>query len=118
MNTREIGGAYEMIAAEYLKQKGYKIINLNYRVRKAELDIVAKDGSVLVFVEVKYRRSGNAGDSLHAVTVAKQKRICSAALFYMNQFKINAYTTEIRFDVVGIDGDKITHVENAFPYVK
>ena len=110
MNKRTTGSKYEEIAASYLINKGYTIEARNYRDRFGEIDIVARYSGQLIFVEVKYRRSGNAGDSLHAVTVAKQKRICSAALFYMNQFKINAYTTEIRFDVVGIDG--ITLVEN------
>lgn len=118
MNTREVGGAYEHMAAEYLKKKGYSILTLNYRVRKAELDIVARDNRTLVFVEVKYRRSGKAGDSLQAITLAKQKRICQAALFYMNQYRIDIYSSEIRFDVIGIDGDKITHIENAFPFIK
>ena len=118
MNKRDLGGEKELLAAKYLEEKGYTILQMNYKVRQAEIDIVAFDEvrNALVFVEVKYRATSKAGSSLDAVTPSKQRKICQAALFYMNQKRINPETMNIRFDVVGIDGDKITHIENAFLY--
>ena len=118
INKRSLGGEKEITAAKYLTEKGYKVLQMNYKVRQAEIDIVATDSSrrTLIFVEVKYRASDKAGNSLEAVTPAKQRKISQAALFYMNQMKINPETINIRFDVVGIDGDRITHIENAFMF--
>lgn len=117
-NKRQLGNEKEEIAARYLEEKGLRILARNYKVRQAELDIVAMDDEsrTLIFVEVKYRATGGAGTSLEAVNSVKQRKICQAALFYMNRFRINPETVNIRFDVVGIDGEKITHVENAFMF--
>jgi putative endonuclease len=116
MNKREVGSNEEELAAKYLAGKGYFIIQKNYRVRQGEIDIVARDGETIVFVEVKYRKNGSAGHPLEAVNVSKQRQICKTALFYLNQNKINPEVTPIRFDVVGILGTEITHIENAFYY--
>lgn len=118
INKRNVGSEKEKIASKYLQNKGYKILCMNYSVRQAEIDIVATDSSeeTLIFVEVKYRATGRSGHSLDAVTPAKQKKISRASLFYMNQMNINPETIHIRFDVVGIDGDRITHIENAFMF--
>ena len=70
-----------------------------------------------MFVEVKYRADGRSGDALEAVTVAKIRQISKMALFYLNQKKISTDNTPIRFDVIGINGDSITHIENAFDFV-
>jgi putative endonuclease len=117
MNTRKVGSNEEEIAAEYLAGKGYFIIQKNYRVRQGEIDIVARDGGTIVFVEVKYRKDGSAGHPLEAVTVSKQRQICRTALFYLSQNKINPEVTPVRFDVVGILGTEITHIENAFSFI-
>ena len=116
MNKRNLGTFYEDIAAGYINNHGGKVIKRNFRTRQGEIDIIARDGDYLCFVEVKYRATSKAGSSLDAVTPSKQRKICQAALFYMNQKRINPETMNIRFDVVGIDGDKITHIENAFLY--
>lgn len=117
INNRSTGIKYEHFAAEYLKAKGYDILEMNYRIRQAELDIVAKDDRCYVFVEVKYRADGKLGHPLSAVGVAKQKKICKAALFYLNSKKISIYDTAVRFDVIGILGDDVMHIKNAFDYV-
>ena len=118
MNTREVGTKYEGIAAEYLEKKGYVILERNFRGRAAEADIVAKDGDTYVFVEVKYRASTVSGNPLEAVTFAKQKKVSAAALYYMGIHKLVPDATSIRFDVIGITGEEITHIENAFYYVR
>ena len=112
-NKRQVGTEKENLAAEYLKKKGYFIIEKNYRVRQGEIDLIARD----VFVEVKYRANGRSGDALEAVTGAKIRQISKTALFYLNQKKISINNTPIRFDVIGINGDAVTHIENAFDFV-
>lgn len=115
-NSRNTGTKYELVAAEYLKAEGYDVLEMNYRIRQAELDIIAKDGGCYVFVEVKYRVDDRLGHPLSAVGAAKQKKICKAALFYMNSKKISIYDTAVRFDVIGILGDDVMHIKNAFDY--
>lgn len=116
-NKRQVGTEKENLAAEYLKKKGYFIIEKNYRVRQGEIDLIARDGMCIVFVEVKYRADDRSGDALEAVTGAKIRQISKMALFYLNQKKISIDNTPIRFDVIGINGDTITHIENAFDFV-
>ena len=117
-NNRKLGNEKELKAAAYLSDKGYNILEMNFSVRQAEIDIVASDADgTLVFVEVKYRSTNKSGSSLEAVTFSKQKKICRAALSYLSIRNINPETTSIRFDVIGIDGDTITHIENAFQFV-
>ena len=65
-NKRQVGTEKENLAAEYLKKKGYFIIEKNYRVRQGEIDLIARDSTCIVFVEVKYRANGRSGDALEA----------------------------------------------------
>lgn len=117
MNKREFGSEKEKLVAEYLKNKKYKILEMNYRVRQGEIDIIALEDKTYVFVEVKYRRDEKTGNPLEAVGVAKQKQISKVALYYMNHKKIDLNNTSIRFDVVGVIGSNITHIENAFDFI-
>lgn len=116
-NKRQTGKEYEEIAIKYLREKGYFIIEKNFQVKQAEIDIIARDGDTIVFVEVKYRAGSGSGNPLEAVTLSKQRKISKAALFYMNYNKISPDNTSIRFDVIGILGDELTHLENAFDFV-
>lgn len=115
-NKREIGTKKEQFAADYLKKCGYFIIETNYRVRQGEIDIVARDGEYIVFVEVKYRTDEKSGNALESITKAKMRQISKTALFYMNQKKLSTDHTKIRFDVVGITGDTVTLIKNAFDF--
>lgn len=115
-NKRKIGTQKEETAAQYLQKKGYFIIQKNYRVRQGEIDIIARDGSYIVFVEVKYRADETSGNALEAVTPSKMRQISKTALYYLNQEKISPDNTPLRFDVIGITGDTITHIENAFEF--
>ncbi len=104
-NKRNIGSYYEKIACEELKKQGYNILETNYYTRIGEIDIVAKDGDYLVFIEVKYRRSHVSGLPEEAVDARKRHRIYEAARYYMLSNRI--YTdTPMRFDVVAIEGDE------------
>ena len=80
MNRRETGSRYEKQAAVFLEQKGYEILEMNFRCRRGEIDLVARDGEYLVFVEVKYRADLRCGRPAEAVTPAKIQRIRTAAL--------------------------------------
>jgi putative endonuclease len=115
----EFGRSAESMAAAYLKRRGFKILEKNYRTRFAEIDLIARDGDTLVFVEVKARRSSSFGVPKDAVNFRKQQKISMAALAYLRQKQeINA---RIRFDVVAVcvrkDQVQIEIVKNAFEFV-
>ncbi|CDC50014.1 uPF0102 protein HMPREF0991_01614 [Clostridium sp. CAG:58] len=73
-NKRMEGSRYEQLAARYLEQKGMDVLELNYRCRTGEIDIIARDGGYLVFVEVKYRKTKRAGYALEAIDSRKAGR--------------------------------------------
>ncbi len=112
MNNKEKGNEGEQRAAFYLKTHLYKIIQMNYRCRLGEIDIIAKKGSCLVFVEVKYRKNANMGQPYEAVNYQKQQRIKKVAAWYL--MEKNLGDVECRFDVISILDSKITHFKNAF----
>lgn len=112
-NKRTLGSEYEQRAAEYLTQRGLKILERNYRCRQGEIDLIARDGSYLVFVEVKYRSDDSKGDPAEAVGSRKQQHIREAARFYLYQ-KRYGEDTPCRFDVIGILGDHIHWIRDAF----
>ena len=114
VNKRKVGKKYEIAAADFLRDKGYVILEMNYQTRYAEIDIVCQDATSLVFVEVKYRKDDSYGNPLEAVNYMKQQRIRLASLFYMKSKGYNPEKTNIRYDAIGIMGDKITHIKNAF----
>ncbi len=115
--TQETGKKGEAVASVFLAQKGYKILEKNYRIRGGEIDIIAKDHDVLVFIEVKTRRNKKFGDPSEAVTAFKQKQMSKAAMIYV-QGK-NLSNIPCRFDVIGLEvkGDRavVSHYINAFP---
>ena len=118
-NKRAKGADYEEMAAEYLRNQGYEIIQKNYRNKQGEIDLIVKQHmefgySSLVYVEVKYRSNMAYGDPLEAVDFRKQKRISRAASYHYARFGA-PYGMGCRFDVIAIYGSgKIIHVENAF----
>ena len=79
-----MGTAYEKLAGAYLEQQGYEILEYNYRCRMGEIDIVARQGGYLVFVEVKYRADNTAGNPLEAVTAAKQRTISKMVMEHLH----------------------------------
>ena len=97
-----------------MEKAGYKVLEYNVYSRVGEIDIVAMDGMYLVFVEVKYRKDNKCGDPLEAITQSKRRTISNCALSYLKKHRL--WDVPIRFDVVGILGDEITLVKNAFEY--
>jgi len=112
-NKRQMGTSYEIKAEEYLLQKGYKILERNFRNRGGEIDIIAKDKDYFCFIEVKYRTTNEFGSPLEAVDFRKQNQIRKVALYYLMKNKLSEWTP-CRFDVIAFEGEKLTHVENAF----
>lgn len=113
-STRQVGKQYEDMAAEYLKQQGYDILERNFQCRQGEIDIVAKDKNYLCFIEVKYRKNARRGYGYEAVTGYKQRKISRAALYYMA--KRRQFDVPVRFDVVSIDAGHIRLIKHAFEY--
>jgi len=106
----------EDIACSYLKSRGYRIVERNYKCPLGEIDIVARDGDAIVFVEVKSRKSEEFGDPQLAVGQKKQKKVSRISLTYLKDK--NLYPCNARFDVVAIkmlpDGSAIELIQNAF----
>lgn len=115
MNKREIGDYYERMAVDYLKQQGYHLIKKNYRCHQGEIDLICRDGRYLVFVEVKYRTNRRQGSGFAAVDTRKQLRISRVAAYYLLENQM-VEETPCRFDVISIDGEKISLIKNAFDY--
>ncbi len=117
-----LGKRGEGLAAAHLRGLGYRILERNCRLTTGELDIVARDGPVLVFVEVKTRSGTRFGSPLEAVTLSKQRQLVKAASEYLGRKGL--HDSPVRFDVVGVlvadegastDGPvRIELVRNAF----
>jgi len=115
---KKLGSRGEDIAARFLRKQGYRIIERNYRSRLGEIDIVAEEDEVIVFVEVKTRRSADFGLPEEALSYDKRQRLSRLALNYIVHRKMQE--ASCRFDVVSIlmDSDRANRVRlirNAFP---
>lgn len=114
---QKIGKLGEQKAQNYLKRRGYQILECNYHTRGGELDIIAKEGDCVVFIEVKTRTNSEYGTPAEAVSVYKQQHMLSAAKYYLARY---GFDTECRFDVIevliperGLFGiAKINHLKN------
>lgn len=115
-DTRRInkGKRGENIAAEYLVRQGYILLERNYRRQGCEVDIIAMDGPVTVFVEVKARSWRSVGLGREAVTRTKQRNIIKAASCYLSEHDI--WDSPARFDVAEVDltEERVIYIENAF----
>lgn len=100
-NTRAIGKEYEKQAANYLRQLGYRIITQNYLIKGGEIDIIARDGENLVFIEVRMRYSDTFGQAIESITPWKIQALLKTARFYIQ--KTNWGDKPYRFDLVAID---------------
>jgi len=105
----EKGKRGEDKAVSYLMSLGYKILERNYHVRAGEIDIVARDGDEIVFVEVKWRGSLAFGSAKESVNYVKLKRIVMAAGKFCQKYGLQA--SPQRIDVVSIDNENIEHIK-------
>jgi putative endonuclease len=112
---KKIGNKGEEIAAQYLENKGYRILCRNWTYMKRELDIVAQNGNELVFVEVKTRSADFIVSPAEAVTPKKQRLLVNAANMFV---QMNDLNFESRFDIVSVvyqnNSFRVEHIENAF----
>jgi len=115
---QRFGQTGEALAGALLEQKGYIILERNYKTKMGEIDIVARHENTLVFIEVKARKSSYFGNPKYAVNRKKQKKISMAALYYLKA--TNQSNAKARFDVVSILSEssavnpQIEIVRNAF----
>ena len=95
----ELGKLGEKLAVKYLRSKGYRVLETNWRYGRAEIDIIAMDQQVLVFTEVKARTNDYYGKPEEFITEQKQELLVEAATEYMHQIQ---HDWEVRFDVIGL----------------
>lgn len=113
MNKRKIGAKKEELARKLLLLHGYEILEMNYRSKNGEIDVVAREGGYLVFIEVKYRSTTEFGEPQQAVDMRKQQKIRKVARDYC-YFNHLPADTSVRFDVVAILGEKYKIIRDAF----
>ena len=112
MTTRDTGIAAEELAAHYLAERGLAIVGRNYRCRLGEIDLIARDGDMLVFVEVRLRSSARFGGALASITAIKQRKLIAAAGLYLSRLP---RTPRCRFDAIlldALDGRRIEWLRN------
>jgi len=108
MQRQALGILGENLAVAEVERRGYAILARRYRTRHGEIDIVARDGETIVFVEVKTKDTAEFGTAAEAVTARKQRRVISMAVDYLARNRLT--TQPCRFDVVAIDGAVLSTV--------
>lgn len=117
-SNQRFGALGEKLAAQYLKEQGYKILNKNYKNKLGEIDIIAVDKNEIVFVEVKTRSASPYLSGQYAVDKHKQFHIMRTASYYLSVTKCDL---QPRFDIIEVEVErgsgqmtKINHIKNAF----
>jgi len=117
--TKKLGNTGENLAVNFLENHGYKILEKNFRIRAAEIDIIAEKDNTIIFVEVKTRSNIRKGTPAEAVNLRKQKKIIEAASVFLQDEKY--FDKACRFDVIEIlsagKDFKVNHIENAFEVI-
>ena len=112
-SSRKKGSIGEEIARNYLRDKGFSILDANFHARSGEIDIIAREGEEIVFVEVKAAMGDTFGNPIEWVPQWKQRRIIRASLMYA--CRKGLAHAPMRFDVITIDPErKVLHVRDAF----
>ncbi|MCP3898927.1 MAG: YraN family protein [Desulfobacteraceae bacterium] len=115
-NAQITGRLGEAVAESYIKDNGFLVLDKNYRVKNAEIDIIAKDNDTIAFIEVKTRKNIRKGSPAESVNYPKQKKIISAALYFIRENNIQ--NTRLRFDVIEVFDNngsyEINLIKNAF----
>jgi len=115
---KQVGDKGEKLAEDFLKRKGFNIIQRNYRCKLGEIDIIAEQDDVIVFVEVRTKRTESFGIPQSSITSGKISRITKTALSYIQEKEL--FDRSCRFDVIAITFPQkskepnIEHIENAF----
>jgi putative endonuclease len=112
MTTKiETGQRAENLAAAFLQAKGFAILERNFRAKVGEIDLIAKDGDEIVFVEVRARASRDFGGAAASVGAAKRKKLIRAARLWL---QVRDWDGACRFDVITVDGGRLEHLPAAF----
>ncbi len=113
--THHTGKRGEALAAEHLVSKGFNILETNWQSNHQEIDIIARQGNILVIAEVKSRSTNYFGEPETFVTMQKQRMLIKAANHYITKNNLNV---EVRFDIVSVlfnkEEHKLNHIEDAF----
>ena len=116
--NKDIGSFGEALARDYLISKGYKILNMNFRNKFGEIDIICKKNNLLIFCEIKSRYSNSFGSPIESITCYKQKQIIK--LSELNLISKKYYNFNVRYDIIEVIFNTITsshiinHVQDAF----
>ncbi len=110
--TLQVGACAETAATRLLHDRGYRIVERNYRCTAGELDVVARDGEVLVFIEVRSRSDAEHGHAAEMIDRRKQRQVSRVAAHYLTE-RDPSYD-ECRFDVVAITGGDIELIQDAW----
>lgn len=116
--NKDIGSFGEALARDYLISKGYKILNMNFRNKFGEIDIICKKNNLLIFCEIKSRYSNSFGYQIESITCYKQKQIIKLSELYLISKKY--YNFNVRYDIIEVIFNTITsshiinHVQDAF----
>ena len=102
------GASAEALAARYLEARGLTIVARNFRTRRGEIDLIARDAGTLVFVEVRLRRDARYGGAAESITAAKRERLAAAAQFYLMRLR---EPPPCRFDAILLDGLDASRVD-------
>lgn len=109
----ELGRAGEDRAAEWYRERGYRVIDRNWRAPFGEIDLVLSKGRIVVIAEVKARRTDAFGIPVLAVDAVKQRRLRRLAAAWLSAHRVSR-RIEVRFDVVGVTGERVDVYSNAF----
>lgn len=112
MKRRAFGTDGEFDTGDYLKTHGYEILAMNYRRPVGEIDLIARQGQTVVFIEVKRRSSRRYGAPAEAVTPAKRVRIVRTAALYLQEKGLE--DVPVRFDIIEITPGQLNHIPGAF----
>ena len=116
--NKDIGSFGEALARDYLISKFYKILNMNFRNKFGEIDIICKKNNLLIFCEIKSRYSNSFGSPIESITCYKQKQIIKLSELYLISKKY--YNFNVRYDIIEVIFNTITsshiinHVQDAF----
>ena len=118
MSNKSLGTFGESLARQYLQSQGYQILEVNFRNKLGEIDLIAQDGKTICFVEVKTRQNLAQGQPYEAITPWKIRKLTQMATFYLKH-KFRTLEILSRFDVISIvqgndNSTKIEHIKNAF----
>lgn len=113
MNTaKRLGDIAESVAKQHLIAQGLKFVEQNFRVKVGEIDLIFKDNTQWVFVEVKFRSNTDHGFAAEYFTASKRSKMNKAIMCYLQQHNLNLHHTSLRIDVIAIDDTQLSWLKN------